>query len=52
MGVRVFYLDGQKAPYMDSKEGWNIDGVEYKVRMDVGVKAVSWRGLQKQTLAG
>jgi hypothetical protein len=50
IGVRVFYLDGQKEPYMESKDGWDIDGVEYRIRMDVGVKAVSWRGLQKQTL--
>jgi hypothetical protein len=47
MGVRVFYLNGVKTPYLETKEGWNIDGVEYKVRFDVGVKAVSWRGLIK-----
>ena len=45
MGVRVLYLNGIKEPYMETKEGWNIDGVEHKVRFDFGVKAVSWRGL-------
>lgn len=47
MGVRVIYLNGIKEPYLETREGWNIDGVEHKVRFDVGVKAVSWRGMIK-----
>lgn len=47
MGVRVIYLQGQKQPYLETREGWNIDGVEHKVRFDVGVKAVSWRAINK-----
>jgi hypothetical protein len=30
---------------MESKEGWNVEGVEYKVRIDCGAKAMDWRGL-------
>jgi hypothetical protein len=51
IGVRVFYLNGQKTPIFETKESWDIDGIEYRVRMDAGIKAVSWRGLQKQTEA-
>ncbi|MDL2226554.1 hypothetical protein LJB86_02725 [Deltaproteobacteria bacterium OttesenSCG-928-M10] len=47
MGVRVIYLNGVKEPYLETREGWSIDGIEHKVRFDVGVKAVSWRGILK-----
>lgn len=47
MTVNVYYLDGQRQPYLATKEGWNIDGVEHKVRFNVGVAPVSWRGLLK-----
>jgi hypothetical protein len=43
--VTVFFLNGVQAPYMETKQGWTIDGVEYKVRIDVGAKAMDWRGL-------
>ena len=49
LGVRVFYLDGVQEPWLETQEGWDTDGMELRVRMDAGVKAVSWRGLQKQT---
>jgi len=43
--VVVFFLNGVEAPYMETKEGWSVDGVEYKVRIDVGAKAMDYRGL-------
>jgi len=43
--VIVFFLNGVQAPYMETKQGWTVDGVEYKVRIDVGAKAMDWRGL-------
>jgi hypothetical protein len=43
--VTVFFLNGVQAPYMETKQGWTVDGVEYKVRIDVGAKALDWRGL-------
>ena len=43
--VTIFFLNGQQTPYMETKQGWTVDGVEYKVRIDVGGKAVDWRGL-------
>jgi hypothetical protein len=43
--VNVYFLDGQQKPYMETRQGWNVDGVEYKVRIDAGAKAVDWKGL-------
>jgi len=45
--VEVAYLNGNETPYLDTKDGWSVDGVEMKVRIDAGVKAIDWRGLQK-----
>ena len=45
--VKVFFLNGNKAPFLDTKQGWNRDGVEFKVRIDCGAKAMSWKGLYK-----
>jgi len=45
MTVTVFYLNGQKTPYMEQKEGWTVDGTEFKVRIDAAAKAVDWVGL-------
>lgn len=42
--IEVAFLDGQQAPYLESKEGWRIDGVEWKVRLDYAVGAVDYRG--------
>ncbi len=43
--VNVYFLNGVQTPYMEMQNGWNVDGVEYKVRIDAGAKAVDWRGL-------
>ncbi len=43
--VKVFFLNGIQEPYMESKEGWRVDGIEFKVRIDAGAKAMDWRGL-------
>ena len=45
--VRVIFLNGQQTPYLESQQGWNIDGIEWKVRIDAAAKAVDWRGLYK-----
>jgi hypothetical protein len=43
--VKMFFLNGVKTPYLETKQGWSVDGVEYKVRIDAGAKALDWRGL-------
>lgn len=45
--VEVTYLDGVEEPYLEQQQGWNVDGVQFKVRIDAGVKALHWRGLYK-----
>lgn len=45
--VTVFFLNGVQAPYLETKTGWTVDGIEYKVRIDAGAKAMDWRGLVK-----
>ena len=45
--IEVAYLDGNSEPYLETKDGWNVDGVEMKVRIDAGVKALDFRGLYK-----
>jgi len=45
--VEISYLDGQSAPFLDSEEGWNVDGVEFKVRIDAAATALAWEGLYK-----
>ncbi|MEL7736988.1 prohead protease/major capsid protein fusion protein [Citromicrobium bathyomarinum] len=41
------YLDGMSEPYLDQQEGWRVDGTEWKVRLDVGVGVVDFRGAFK-----
>lgn len=45
--IEVAYLDGNKTPVLEQERGWNIDGTEFKVRMDAGVKALDYRALAK-----
>lgn len=43
--INMYFLNGVQAPYMEMQQGWNVDGTEFKVRIDAGAKAVDWRGL-------
>jgi hypothetical protein len=43
--VNLYFLNGIETPYMETKQGWSVDGVEYKVRIDAGAKAVDWKSL-------
>jgi len=42
--IEVAFLEGEQMPYMEMKDGWRTDGVEWKVRHDFGVAAVEFRG--------
>jgi HK97 family phage prohead protease len=44
--IEVAYLDGNDQPVLEQQGGWNIDGVEFKVRIDAAAKAMDWRGMQ------
>lgn len=43
--VKVFFLQGRREPWLEQKEGWTVDGTEFKVRIDAVAKAVDWRGI-------
>lgn len=45
--ITVFFLNNQQTPYMETRKGWDVDGVEYKVRIDAGAKALDWKALVK-----
>jgi len=40
-------LEGASQPRIMSREGWEVEGVEFKVVDDFAAKAVDWRGLYK-----
>jgi hypothetical protein len=43
--LEVAFLDGQSSPFLESKDGWSTDGIEYKVRIDAAATATDFRGL-------
>lgn len=45
--IEVLYLDGNSAPVLEQQAGWNIDGTEFKVRMDAAAKAWDSKGMVK-----
>nr|BDD46846.1 hypothetical protein 12 [bacterium] len=45
--IEVGYLDGNPNPFLEQQEGWDVDGVEFKVRIDATAKALDWRSLFK-----
>ncbi len=38
------YLDGQEGPYTETRNGFDVDGVEIKIRHDFAAAAVDFRG--------
>jgi len=47
--VEVAFLDGNSDPYLESQEGFTVDGVQWKVRLDYGVGSIEDKGAQKNT---
>jgi len=45
--IEVAFLEGERAPYLEEQEGFEVDGRRYKVRIVFGAKAIDWRGLYK-----
>lgn len=42
--LEVAFLDGQQEPYLEMQNGFEVDGTQYKVRLDYGTAAVDYRG--------
>lgn len=45
--IEYSYLEGQEGVYLESRMGWDVDGLEIKVREDFAAKALDYRGLWK-----
>lgn len=45
--VEYCYLEGQNGAYIESRQGFEVDGMEIKVRLDFAAKALDYRGLYK-----
>ena len=45
--VELAYLEGQQGLFTETRMGFDVDGMEVKVRQDVAAKVIDWRGLQK-----
>ena len=41
----VAFVNGQQSPYLESRDGWTVDGIEYKVRTEFGVAALDYRAM-------
>lgn len=47
--IEVSYLDGIDTPYIEQQNGFTVDGVATKVRIDAGVNVIDYRGIVKVT---
>ncbi len=45
--IEYAYLEGQRGVYLESRMGFEVDGLELKVREDFAAKALDFRGLYK-----
>lgn len=43
--IEYSYLEGQDGVYLETRMGWDVDGMELKVRHDFAAKALDYRGL-------
>lgn len=45
--VEYCYLEGQDGVYIETRQGFDVDGMEIKARLDFAAKAIDYRGLYK-----
>ncbi len=43
--IEVAFVRGQETPVIDSREGWSVDGLEYKVRQEFAVAPLSYQSV-------
>lgn len=43
-GLEYAYLAGGEGPQVESKSGWDVDGVEVRIILDFGAGFIDWRG--------
>jgi hypothetical protein len=47
--VEYSYLEGQEGVYLETRMGFEVDGMELKAREDFAAKSLDWRGMVKNT---
>jgi len=45
--IELAYLQGRSGPFTEQRVGFDVDGLELKVRLDVGAAVLDYRGLYK-----
>lgn len=45
--IVVGYLDGNQTPYLEQQQGFTVDGVTWKVRLDAAPAIADYRGIYK-----
>lgn len=43
--VKMFFLNGKSAPFMEREKDFDTDSIKWKVRTDVGAMPVRWEGI-------
>ena len=46
-GLEYAYLEGAPGPQIETRQGFDVDGLEIKVRLDFGAGFVDWRGFYR-----
>lgn len=46
-GLEFSYLEGEQGLQIETKAGFEVDGVQVKARVDFGAGAIDWRAFQK-----
>jgi hypothetical protein len=45
--VEYAFLEGEEGPQIETRIGFDVDGLEIKARHDFAAKAIDWRGIHK-----
>lgn len=45
--IEYAYLEGQEGAYMETRNGFDVDGIEAKVRLDFGAGVLDYRGIDR-----
>ncbi len=45
LALEYSYLSGSNGPMLDTRPGWDVDGMEWRILHDFGCGAIDWRGV-------
>lgn len=45
--VEYCYVDGSEGPVIEQQMGFEVDGMQFKCRLDFATKAIDWRGMYR-----